>query len=66
MIKTTEGTGEVRRNHAVDDPAQGQGKRPGVRPQGWARVVLNVGPGKDPLKAKDIQYTAATTTAAKK
>lgn len=32
------------------------------------RVVLNVGAGKEPLKAKDIQYSTApaTTTAAKK
>lgn len=29
------------------------------------RVVLNVGAGKEPLKAKDIQYSAATATAKK-
>ena len=29
------------------------------------RVVVNVGDGVEPLKAKEVQYSAATTTAAK-
>jgi hypothetical protein len=30
------------------------------------RVVVSVGEGAEPLKAKDVQYSSATTTAAKK
>jgi hypothetical protein len=30
------------------------------------RVVLNLGTGKEPLKAKDIQYTSVVTATAKK
>jgi hypothetical protein len=29
------------------------------------RVVVNIGDGVEPLKAKDVQYTATTTTTAK-
>jgi hypothetical protein len=29
------------------------------------RVVVNIGDGVEPLKAKEVQYSAATTTAQK-
>jgi hypothetical protein len=44
-----------------------RGKQKGIQSdlKAGLRVVVNIGDGIEPLKAKDVQYTAATTTTAK-
>ena len=63
VVKTTEGkdmTFEV-----VPTTAFKRGKDKGMQSELKAgmRVVVNVGDGVEPLKAKEVQYSAATTTA---
>lgn len=65
VMKTTEGkdmTFEI-----VPTTAFKRGKTKGMQSdlKAGMRVVVNVGDGVEPLKAKEVQYTAATTTAAK-
>jgi len=65
VMKTTEGkdmTFEV-----VPTTAFKRGKSKGMQSdlKAGMRVVVNVGDGVEPLKAKEVQYTAATTTSSK-
>lgn len=65
VMKTTEGknmTFEI-----VPTTAFKRGKDKGTQAdlKAGMRVVVNVGDGVEPLKAKEVQYTVATTTAAK-
>ena len=65
VVKTTEGkdiTFEV-----VPTTTFKRGKDIGMQSELKAgmRVVVNVGDGVEPLKAKDVQYSAAATTSAK-
>jgi len=65
VVKTTEGkdmTFEV-----IPTTTFKRGKQKGAMAdlKAGLRVVVNVGDGVEPLKAKDIQYSAAPTTAAK-
>jgi hypothetical protein len=63
VMKTTEGkdmTFEV-----IPTTAFKQGTKKGMQSdlKAGMRVVVNVGDGVEPLKAKEIQYSATTTTA---
>lgn len=63
VVKTTEGkdmTFEV-----VPTTAFARGKDKGMQSElkPGMRVVVNIGDGVEPLKAKDVQYSAPTTTA---
>lgn len=65
VMKTTEGknmTFEI-----VPTTAFKRGKDKGTQTdlKAGMRVVVNVGDGVEPLKAKEVQYTVATTTATK-
>lgn len=65
VVKTTEGkdmTFEV-----VPTTVFKRGKDKGAQAELKAgmRVVVNIGDGKEPLKAKEVQYSAPATTAAK-
>ena len=63
VVKTTEGkdmTFEI-----VPTTTFKQGTKRGMQTdlKAGMRVVVNVGDGVEPLKAKEVQYSAATTTA---
>jgi hypothetical protein len=65
VMKTTEGkdmTFEI-----LPTTAFKKGKQKGTQAdlKAGLRVVVNVGDGVEPLKAKEVQYSAPTTTAAK-
>lgn len=67
VIKTAEGAEKTAEITALTTLHKGKAKGAQADLKAGLRVVLNVGNGKDPLKAKDIQYTAApATTTAKK
>lgn len=65
VVKTTEGkdvTFEI-----LPTTSFKRGKQKGAQSELKAgmRVVVNIGDGVEPLKAKDVQYSAASTTSAK-
>lgn len=64
VMKTTEGkdmTFEVTPTTAFK---RGKAKGAAADLKAGMRVVVNVGDGVEPLKAKEVQYTAATTSSA--
>lgn len=67
VIKTTDGPEKTAEIVALTTLHKGKDKGAQADLKAGLKVVLNVGDGKEPLKAKDIQYVAApATTAAKK
>lgn len=62
-MKTTEGKDTT--FQVIPTTSFKRGKQKGAQSElkVGLRVVVNVGDGKEPLKAKDVQYTAPTTTA---
>jgi hypothetical protein len=63
VMKTTEGKDMI--FEIVPTTTFKQGSKRGMQTdlKAGMRVVVNVGDGVEPLKAKEIQYSAATTTA---
>jgi len=64
VIKTAEGPEKSAEITPLTTLHKGKGKGAQTDLKAGLRVVLNVGAGKEPLKAKDIQYAAASTTTA--
>jgi hypothetical protein len=62
-MKTTEGKDAVFTVTPLTAFKRGKGKGDQSDIKAGLRVVVNVGDGKEPLKAKEVQYTAPTTTA---
>jgi type 1 fimbria pilin len=62
-IKTTEGTDAT--FQVIPTTSFKRGKQKGIQTElkVGLRVVVNVGDGKEPLKAKDVQYAETATTA---
>ena len=66
VIKTTEGPEKTAEITPLTTLHKGKEKGMQADLKAGLRVVLNVGAGKEPLKAKDIQYVAAPTATATK
>ena len=65
VVKTTEGKDMTFEVTPVTTFKSGSKKGAQSELKPGMRVVVNVGDGVEPLKAKDVQYSAASTTAAK-
>jgi hypothetical protein len=66
VVKTTEGKDMTFEVTPVTTFKSGTRKGAQSELKAGMRVVVNVGDGVEPLKAKDVQYSAAPTTTAKK
>jgi hypothetical protein len=66
VVKTTEGKDMTFEILPTTSFKRGTGKGTQADLKAGMRVVVNIGDGVEPLKAKDVQYSAPTTTAAKK
>jgi len=62
VIKTADGPEKSAEITPLTTLHKGKDKGAQADLKAGLRVVLNVGAAKEPLKAKDIQYAAATTT----
>ena len=62
VMKTTEGKDMTFEITPLTTFKRGKNKGAQSDLKAGMRVVVNVGDGVEPLKAKDVQYTAATTT----
>lgn len=65
VMKTTEGKDMTFEVTPVTTFKRGTAKGAQADLKAGMRVVVNVGDGVEPLKAKDVQYSASTTTAKK-
>jgi hypothetical protein len=65
VVKTTEGKDMTFEITPLTTFKSGKQKGSASDLKAGLRVVVNIGDGVEPLKAKDVQYTATTTTAAK-
>ena len=65
VMKTTEGKDMTFEVTPVTTFKSGTKKGAQSELKAGMRVVVNVGDGVEPLKAKDVQYSAASTTSAK-
>jgi hypothetical protein len=65
VVKTTEGKEMTFEITPLTTFKRGKQKGAQSDLKAGLRVVVNIGDGVAPLKAKDIQYTATTTTTAK-
>ena len=61
-MKTTEGKDAVFTITPLTTFKRGKGKGAQSDLKAGLRVVVNAGDGAEPLKAKEVQYSAATTT----
>lgn len=61
-MKTTEGKDSTFTVSPTTAFKRGKAKGTQADLKTGMRVVVNVGDGKEPLKAKEVQYTVATTT----
>jgi hypothetical protein len=62
-VKTTEGKDMTFEITPLTTFKRGKTKGAAADLKAGMRVVVNIGNGVEPLKAKEVQYTAATTTA---
>ena len=65
VMKTTEGKDMTFDVTPTTTFKSGKNKGAQAELKAGMRVVVNVGNGVEPLKAKDVQYSAASTTSAK-
>jgi hypothetical protein len=65
VVKTTEGKDMTFEITPLTTFKRGKQKGIATDLKAGLRVVVNIGDGVEPLKAKDVQYTATTTTTAK-
>lgn len=65
VVKTTEGKDMTFEITPLTTFKRGKQKGIASDLKAGLRVVVNIGDGVEPLKAKDVQYTATTTTTAK-
>jgi hypothetical protein len=65
VVKTTEGKDMTFEITPLTTFKRGKQKGTATDLKAGLRVVVNIGDGVEPLKAKDVQYTATTTTTAK-
>lgn len=65
VMKTTEGKDTTFEITPITTFKSGAKKGAQADLKAGMRVVVNVGDGVEPLKAKDVQYSAASTTSAK-
>ncbi len=65
VVKTTEGKDMTFEITPLTTFKRGKQKGAQSDLKAGLRVVVNIGDGVEPLKAKDVQYTATTTTTAK-
>ena len=65
VVKTTEGKDMTFEITPLTTFKRGKEKGAASDLKAGLRVVVNIGDGVEPLKAKDVQYTATTTTTAK-
>src|SRR5688500_18112602 len=63
VVKTTEGKYMTFEITPLTTFKSGKQKGTASDLKAGLRVVVNIGDGVEPLKAKDVQYTATTTTA---
>src|SRR5688572_16759445 len=63
VVKTTEGKDMTFEITPLTTFKSGKQKGTASDLKAGLRVVVNIGDGVEPLKAKDVQYTATTTTA---
>jgi hypothetical protein len=63
VVKTTEGKDMTFEITPLTTFKSGKQKGAASDLKAGLRVVVNIGDGVEPLKAKDVQYTATTTTA---
>lgn len=63
VVKTTEGKDMTFEITPLTTFKRGKNKGAQSDLKAGMRVVVNIGDGVEPLKAKDVQYSAATTTA---
>ena len=66
MVKTTEGKDMTFEITPLTAFKRGRDKGTATDLKAGMRVVVNIGDGVEPLKAKEVQYSATTTTTAKK
>ena len=64
VVKTTEGKDMTFEITPLTTFKRGKQKGAASDLKAGMRVVVNIGNGVEPLKAKDVQYSATTTTAA--
>ena len=62
MVKTTEGKDMTFEITPLTTFKRGKDKGAASDLKAGMRVVVNIGDGIEPLKAKEVQYSAATTT----
>jgi hypothetical protein len=62
VVKTTEGKDMTFEITPLTAFKRGKQKGAGGDLKAGMRVVVNIGDGVEPLKAKEVQYSAATTT----
>ncbi len=62
VVKTTDGPEKTILVSAATTIHKGKGKGAAADLKAGIRVVVNVGAGKEPLAAKDIEYAAPATT----
>ena len=62
VVKTTEGKDMTFEITPLTAFKRGKQKGAGSDLKAGMRVVVNIGDGVEPLKAKEVQYSAATTT----
>src|SRR3712207_17189 len=65
IVKTTEGKEMTFEITPLTAFKRGKQKGSATDLKAGMRVVVNIGDGVEPLKAKEVQYSAATTTTAK-
>ena len=65
VVKTTEGKDMTFEITPLTTFKRGKQKGAQSDLKTGMRVVVNIGDGVEPLKAKDVQYSASTTTASK-
>ncbi len=63
VVKTTEGKDMTFEITPLTTFKRGKNKGAAADLKAGMRVVVNIGDGVEPLKAKDVQYSAGTTTA---
>ena len=63
VVKTTEGKDMTFEITPLTAFKRGKGKGAAADLKAGMRVVVNIGDGVEPLKAKEVQYSAATTNA---
>ena len=65
VVKTTEGKDMTFEITPLTTFKRGKAKGVAADLKAGMRVVVNIGDGVEPLKAKEVQYSAASTTAKK-